>query len=90
LTPRKLSAAEALDWGLVTEIAAPDVVADRAAAIAAHWLEGASLAYGQAKRLVHAGQGRSFQDSLDDEAVTIGAAFDSAEARARVAAFSKR
>ncbi|KQW08397.1 enoyl-CoA hydratase [Leifsonia sp. Root4] len=90
LTPRTLSAAEALDWGLVTELTAPDAVADRAAAIAAHWVQGPSTAYGQAKRLVHAGRTRSFQDSLDDEAVTIGVAFDSAEARARVSAFSAR
>ncbi|AMB60130.1 enoyl-CoA hydratase/isomerase family protein [Microterricola viridarii] len=90
LTPRTLSAAEALDWGLVTELAEPDAVADRAMAIAAHWLGGASAAFGQAKRLVLAGQGRSFQESLDDEAVTIGAAFDTPEAGARIAAFTKR
>lgn len=90
LTPRKLSAAEALDWGLVTEVVAPDAVATRACAIAQHWQSGASAAFGQAKRLVHAGHGRSFQQSLDDEAATIGAAFGSAEAGARIAAFSAR
>lgn len=90
LTPRTLTAAEALDWGLVSEVVAPDAVAARAAAIAALWVSGASAAYGEAKRLVHAGHGRSFQESLDDEAATIGAAFDSPEARARVAAFAER
>lgn len=90
LTPRTLSAAEALEWGLVTELAEPDAVADRAGAIAAHWLGGASAAFGQAKRLTIAGRTRSFQDSLDDEAATIGAAFDTPEAAARIAAFTTR
>jgi 2-(1,2-epoxy-1,2-dihydrophenyl)acetyl-CoA isomerase len=90
LTPRMLNAAEALDWGLITEVVAPDAVAERAAEIAAHWLGGATVAFGQAKRLLRAGASRSFQASLDDEAVTIGAAFDSADARARVAAFVTR
>jgi 2-(1,2-epoxy-1,2-dihydrophenyl)acetyl-CoA isomerase len=90
LTPRTLSAAEALDWGLVTEVVAPAAVAERAAEIATHWLGGATVAFGQAKRLLYAGAGRSFQASLDDEAVTIGTAFDSADARARVAAFVTR
>ncbi len=90
LTPRTLTAAEALDWGLVTELAEPDAVAERARAIAEHWLGGASAAFGQAKRLVLVGQTRSFQESLDDEAATIGAAFDTPDAIARVAAFTKR
>ena len=90
LTPRNLSAAEALDWGLVTEVVAPEAVDARAREIAALWVGGASAAYGEAKRLVHAGKDRSFQQSLDDEAVTIGVAFDSVEARARVAAFAAR
>jgi 2-(1,2-epoxy-1,2-dihydrophenyl)acetyl-CoA isomerase len=34
--------------------------------------------------------GRSFRDGLDDEARTIGAAFETADARARVAAFAAR
>lgn len=90
LTPRTLSAAEALEWGLVTEVVAADAVADRAQRIAQHWRGGASAAFGHAKRLVHAGRGRSFQESLDDEAATIGAAFDTAEAGARIAAFVAR
>lgn len=90
LLPRTLGAAEALDWGLITEVVAAEAVAGRATEIAAHWLGGATAAFGQAKRLVHAGAGRSFQASLDDEAATIGTAFDSAESRARVAAFVGR
>ncbi|MET0974318.1 MAG: enoyl-CoA hydratase/isomerase family protein [Leifsonia sp.] len=90
LTSRRLSAAEALDWGLVTEVVAADAVADRARAIADAWLVGATGAFGQAKRLLLTGRDRSFRDNLDDEALTIGRAFGTDEAQRRIAAFSRR
>ena len=88
LTPRTLTAAEALDWGLVTEVVAPEALADRAREIADSWLRGATGAFGQAKRLVRSGASRSFQEALDDEARTIGAAFETPDAQAAVAAFA--
>jgi len=81
-----LDAETALDWGLVTEVA--ENPGERAAELAASWLTGATAAFGQAKRLVRAGSGRSFTASLDDEARTIGARFDTDEARARIDAFA--
>ncbi|MDT0181682.1 enoyl-CoA hydratase/isomerase family protein [Microbacterium sp. ARD31] len=83
-----IDAATALDWGLVTEVVAADQVADRARAVADFWLAGASAAFGQAKRLVRSGAGRTFADNLADEARSIGAAFDTPQSRARVAAFA--
>jgi 2-(1,2-epoxy-1,2-dihydrophenyl)acetyl-CoA isomerase len=88
LTSRRLTAAEALEWGLVTEVVAPDAVAPRAREIADAWLRGATSAFGQAKRLVRSGLGRDFQVALDDEARTIGAAFETPYARAAVAEFA--
>lgn len=90
LTSRTLTAHEALDWRLVTEVVAHDAVAERALGIAESWLRGATGAFGQAKRLVHAGVGRTFQESLDDEARTIGAAFATPYAQAAVTAFAAR
>jgi 2-(1,2-epoxy-1,2-dihydrophenyl)acetyl-CoA isomerase len=87
LTDRMLSAPEALEWGLVAEVVPSADLAARAHAVARHWLSGATGAFGQAKRLVRTGVGRSYSDGLDDEARTIGAAFDTPDARARVAAF---
>lgn len=81
-----LDAETARDWGLVTEVV-PDPAA-RAAAIATSWIDGATAAFGQAKRLVRAGAQRPFADSLDDEARTIGARFDTDEARVRIDAFA--
>jgi len=88
LQDRTLSAAEALDWGLVAEVLPRDEVAARAEAVAAFWLDNATVAYGEAKRLVHSGAERTFAENLDDEAATIGARFDTDEAKVRVAAFA--
>jgi len=83
-----IDAATALDWGLVTEVVAAAEVAGRAEAVARFWLDNATGAFGQAKRLVRSGAGRSFAENLDAEAASIGARFDTDEARARVAAFA--
>ncbi|MGA0566983.1 enoyl-CoA hydratase/isomerase family protein [Rathayibacter sp. KR2-224] len=90
LTDRSLTAVEGLEWGLVAEVVPDDALTARARAVAEHWLTGAGGAYGQAKRLVRASVGRSYADGLDDEARTIGAAFDTEDARTRVAAFAAR
>lgn len=88
LTSRTLSAAEALDWGLVTEVVATEDLDARAREIAGSWLGGATAAFGQTKRLMRSGLARSFQEALDDEAHTIGVAFESPQAQAAVAAFA--
>ncbi|WP_127794793.1 enoyl-CoA hydratase/isomerase family protein [Agromyces sp. LHK192] len=90
LTSRTLGPAEALEWGLVTEVVATDRLAARVEEIARTWVDGATGAFGQAKRLVRAASERPFAVSLDDEAVTIGQAFETADAQARIAAFTAR
>src|SRR5690606_28689235 len=74
LTDRKLSAAEAVEWGLITETVADAELAARARAIAEGWLAGATYAFGQARRLLRSSVARSLADSLSDEARSIGAA----------------
>ncbi|MFJ4044362.1 enoyl-CoA hydratase/isomerase family protein [Microbacterium sp. NPDC089987] len=101
LQDRMLSADEAVEWGLVAEAVAgaageagsdPDAEADavreRAEQVARFWLAGASAAYGQAKRLVRSQPSRSFEEQLSAEADSIGAAFDTADAQARIAGFA--
>lgn len=89
LQDRTLSAAEALDWGLVAEVLPVAEVAGRAAEIAQFWLSNATVAFGNAKRLVRVGADRTFAENLDDEAASIGARFETDEARARIAAFAE-
>lgn len=95
LQDRLLSAEEALEWGLVAEAVAAadadaeaDAVRARAEQIARFWLTGAAGAYGQAKRLVRSQPSRSFAEQLAEEARSIGAAFETADAKARVAGFA--
>ncbi len=83
-----IDAATALEWGLVTEVVAASDVASRADAVARFWLDNATGAFGQAKRLVRTGARRPFADNLDDEARTIGTAFGTDESKIRVAAFA--
>jgi len=95
LQDRLLSAEEALEWGLVAEIVSgadaedeAERVRARAEEVARFWIAGAAQAYGHAKRLVRSQPSRSFADQLAEEARSIGAAFDTPESRARVAAFA--
>lgn len=103
LQDRMLSAQEAVDWGLVAE-AVPaasdataaavgaeseaDAVRERAEQVARFWLAGAAGAYGRAAQLVRTQPSRSFEEQLEMEAQSIGAAFDTPDAQARVAAFA--
>lgn len=82
---RELDAETAREWGMVAEVT--DDPDSRAEAIAAQWAAGPSRALGDAKRLVRASSERAFADSLADEARSIGAAFESDDARHRIAAF---
>ncbi len=100
LSDRLLTAREALAWGLVAEVVAPDDPADaamlatavrqRGLDVARGWLTGATWALGQAKRLIRSQPSRPMPDQLDEEARTIGAAFDTPEAHERIAAFAAR
>ncbi|UPL11259.1 enoyl-CoA hydratase/isomerase family protein [Microbacterium sufflavum] len=95
LQDRLLTAAEALEWGLVAEVvegedaaAEAEAVRSRAEGVARFWLAGAADAYGQAKRLVRSQPERTFVEQLSEEARSIGAALETPDAQARVAAFA--
>ncbi|MGN6127337.1 MAG: enoyl-CoA hydratase/isomerase family protein, partial [Humibacter sp.] len=64
LSDRMLAAEEAREWGLIAEVAPDGEVAARAQEIARGWADGASGAYGQAKRLVRTREARSFAEQL--------------------------
>ncbi|MFJ6534079.1 enoyl-CoA hydratase/isomerase family protein [Microbacterium sp. NPDC091662] len=95
LQDRLLSSAEAVEWGLVAEAvegadaaSEADRVRARGEEIARFWLAGAADAYGQAKRLVRSQPERTFVEQLGEEARSIGAALETPDAQARVAAFA--
>lgn len=95
LQDRLLSAAEAVEWGLVAEAVegndSPDEaekVRARAEEVARFWLAGAAEAYGHAKRLVRSQPERTFAEQLSEEARSIGASMATADAQARISAFA--
>ncbi|CAN5478718.1 enoyl-CoA hydratase/isomerase family protein [Microbacterium sp.] len=88
LQDRTLGAQEALDWGLVAEVVPLSDLAGRAEQVARFWLENATAAFGQAKRLIRVGAHRTFEENLADEAKTIGVSLDADESKVRVAAFA--
>ena len=80
LTNRALSAREALEWGLVTEVVEDAGVAERAAAVAAELAAGPSFALGQAKRLIRSSWEMSRAEVGADEARTISDAVSTEDA----------
>lgn len=86
LTNRELDADQALECGLVAEVAQNADVSARK--IAERWVASAASALGQAKRLVRAQAHRPLTESLDDEAVAIGQAYERDEAKERISAFA--
>jgi len=95
LQDRLLSAAEAVEWGLVAEVVEGDDASDeaekvreRAEEVARFWLAGAAEAYGHAKRLVRSQPERTFAAQLSEEARSIGASMATPDAQARIAAFA--
>jgi 2-(1,2-epoxy-1,2-dihydrophenyl)acetyl-CoA isomerase len=88
LTNRPLSAAEAADIGLVARVVADDSLLAEARALAAELAAGPTVAYGQVKKLLAAGEGATLADHLDAEAASIAACADHPEGRAGVTAFT--
>jgi 2-(1,2-epoxy-1,2-dihydrophenyl)acetyl-CoA isomerase len=83
LTNRSLTAQEALDWGLVSEVVPTDQLEERAAALAAQLAAGPTLAFSRMRRLLHQSSTTELDKQLFDETehvAEIGASRDSAQA----------
>lgn len=90
LTNRMLSAAEALDWGLVNEVVPTDEVLPRALALATQLAAGPTNAFRSAKRLLLAGAHSSLGEAMELEAHAIAEQALHAEAQEGVQAFLDR
>ena len=66
-----ITAAEALEMGLINEVVPDDQLLGRGHELAAELAQGAPLALAATKRLVWDGAGRSVEDCLPDEARTV-------------------
>lgn len=88
LTNRPLTAAEALDWGLVNKVVPDAQVAAEAAALAAKLAAGPLGAFGQAKRLLRSRA--PLEAQLEDESRTIARQGASAEGAEGIQAFLQK
>jgi len=90
LTDRVLSAAEALELGLVAVVVADDAVAAEALGLAERLADGPTAALGATKRLLRDSPARDLGAQLDAEAAAIADAATGAEGREGIAAFGER
>lgn len=87
---RRLTAAEALEWGLVSEVVETDALEARAAEYAATLAAGPTRAIGMTKRLFDHAETATLEEQLDMEAQLQGVATQSDDFREGVAAFVEK
>jgi len=87
LTNRRLTAAEALEWGLVTQVVPGDQLLAQADELAARMAAGPTLAFGSAKRLLLRSTGDALEVQMEHEARGIADAARSADGREGISAF---
>ena len=90
LTNRTLDAAEALRWGLVNRVCAPEDVQTEARALAQSLAKGPTAAFGSAKRLVQSSFSETLESQMELESQAIADAARTADAREGIAAFLEK
>lgn len=87
---RKLSAAEAKEWGLVAEVVPDDALAGRAAELAATYARAPTRGIGMTKRLLDQAPARTLEEQLEVEAQLQAAATRTEDFHEGVAAFLEK
>ena len=90
LTNRRLSAQEALDWGIVNRLLPAEMLQEEALALARQLAAGPTRAYAAAKRLLQRSLDHSLETQLEDEAQAIAATSVTADAREGIRAFLEK
>lgn len=87
LTNRRLSAHEALDWGIVNRVVDDEEVLGTAQALAADLATGPTLAYGAVKHLLHESLTSSLETQMELESRTIAEMSRTRDGREGIKAF---
>jgi len=87
---RRLSAAEAKEWGLVSEVVEPDALQARAAELAVFYAALPTRGVGMTKRLFDHAAGATLEEQLEHEAQLQSAATQTEDFREGVAAFLEK
>lgn len=90
LTNRRLSAEEALDWGLVNQVVADDELMDKARALASQLAKGPTRAFGMSKKLLLASFENSLETQMELEARGIAGMTNTADGREGIQAFMEK
>lgn len=90
LTNRRLSAEEALDWGLVTKVVSADELEQTALQIATEMAQGPTLAYSQVKQLLLSSFDNSLETQMELEARGITAMGNSLDGQEGISAFTQK
>ncbi len=90
LLNRRLSAEEALDWGLVTQVHPPEALSEAAEKLAARLAAGPTKAFGAVKSLLRATHQNALSEQLTLEKAAIVAASGRPDGREGVAAFVEK
>jgi 2-(1,2-epoxy-1,2-dihydrophenyl)acetyl-CoA isomerase len=85
-----LTAAQALEWGLVTRVVADDALNTAVDELAQQIADGPTLSLGAAKRLLRTSSDHSLEAQMEYESQAIAAASLSADGREGVAAFTEK
>jgi 2-(1,2-epoxy-1,2-dihydrophenyl)acetyl-CoA isomerase len=90
LINRVLSAREACEWGIVTEVVSADRLTARAEELARSLAQGPTGAFGSAKRLLHSGWNQSLETQMELESRAIVEAGGSADGKEGIRAFVEK
>jgi 2-(1,2-epoxy-1,2-dihydrophenyl)acetyl-CoA isomerase len=90
LSGRKISAADALEWGLVNQVTPPETLMEVAGAEAAKYAAAPTFAIGQLKRNLDYAMCHSLEDTLELEAKSQESCGASADHQEGVAAFLEK
>ena len=90
LTNRRLSAAEALEWGLVSRVVPGDQLPAAAQELAAQMAGGPTKAFGGAKRLLLSAYSGTLETQLEDESASITKQVKDHDGREGIEAFAAR
>jgi 2-(1,2-epoxy-1,2-dihydrophenyl)acetyl-CoA isomerase len=90
LTNRMLSAAEAVEWGIVSEVVPDAELASRVEALARELAAGPTTAFGLTKRLLHGAWTESLETQMTLETQAIAQMAGTADAREGIRAFIEK
>jgi 2-(1,2-epoxy-1,2-dihydrophenyl)acetyl-CoA isomerase len=87
---RVLSAREAMEWGIVSQVFADDQFAQEVRQIATRLAQGPTLAYGRAKALFYGSSSETLETQMEHEAQLIAACGKTSDFREGIAAFAEK